>query len=255
VSGGGQQPRAVGRPPAFAAELPGARVLFSTRAGGVSRGPYESLNLGARIGDEPGHVAENRRRLAAATGLPAAAVAIGSQVHGTALEHWTAPSAHGFDAVDAPRPEVDGHVTALRGVGLLVQVADCLPVALATGGQVAMLHCGWRGVAAGIVARAVGELDAVPAAVIGPGIGRCCFEVGPEVAAEFADVAGAAEPAPRAGHALLDLRRVTEARLRAAGVERVEHVDLCTGCNPQLFFSHRRDDGVSGRQCGIVWRT
>lgn len=246
--------RAVVHPPVFAADLPGARVLFSTRAGGVSAGPYESLNLGARTGDEPERVAENRRRIAAATGRGAPAIAFGHQVHGVEVERWTAPPQHAVDAVDASRPVVDAHVTALRGVGLLVQVADCLPVALATKDQVAMLHCGWRGVAAGIVARATAELDSAPAAVVGPGIGRCCFEVGPEVVAEFADVEGAAEQSPDGPGAMLDLRRVTEARLRAAGVEQVEHVDVCTSCSPRLF-SHRRDDGVTGRQCGIVWRT
>ncbi len=167
--------------------------------------------------------------------------------------------------------------TGVRGVGLLVQVADCLPVALATPVAVAMVHCGWRGVAAGIVARAVAELDAARAAdgstgdpagwsgrpggaglvaVVGPGIGRCCFEVGPEVVEAFADVPGAATPSPgRADGGMLDLRAVVDARLRAAGVERVEHVDLCTHCRDDLFFSHRRDGGVTGRQCGIAWRT
>ena len=113
-----------------------------------------------------------------------------------------------------------------------------------------MVHCGWRGVAGGIVARSVvGASTRPPAAVVGPGIGGCCFEVGPEVLAEFADVEGAARGR------MLDLRKVVDARLRAAGVERVEHVDLCTSCRQDLFFSHRRDAGVTGRQCGIVWRT
>jgi YfiH family protein len=233
----------------IAVELPGAAVRFSTRAGGVSEGPYDSLNLGMQTGDDVGRVAENRRLLAEAAGLAPDAVVVGSQVHGIDVQRWTARPPGAFTDAGAPRAEVDGHVTDLTGIGLLVQVADCLPVALAAGDQVAMIHCGWRGLAGGIVAGAVGELADTPTAVVGPGIGRCCFEVGPEVLAAFADVEGAAEDR------MLDLRMVAEARLRAAGVERVEHVDLCTYCRDDLFFSHRRDDGVTGRQCGIVWRT
>jgi polyphenol oxidase len=235
--------------PVIAASLPGAAVRFSTRSGGVSEGPYASLNVGAQTADVPERVAENRRLVAASAGLARDAVALGHQVHGVELARWEARPTGAFDDLDAPRSEVDGHVTTLAGLGLLVQVADCLPVALASADQVAMVHCGWRGLAGGIVARAMAEFDARPTAVIGPGIGRCCFEVGPEVMEAFADVVGAADGR------MLDLRMVAEARLRAAGVERVEHVDLCTHCRDDLFFSHRRDGGVTGRQCGIVWRT
>lgn len=233
----------------IAVDLPGAAVHFSTRAGGVSDGPYESLNLGLRTDDATERVVENRRRLAESVGLEPGAVAIGRQVHGVEIARWDGPPRLAFTDT-APRSlEVDGHMTSQPGLALLVQVADCLPVALATDEQVAMVHCGWRSVAGGIVANAVAAFEEPPAAVVGPGIGRCCFEVGPEVTAEFADVEGAA-----AGR-MLDLRMVAEARLRAAGVERVEHVDLCTYCRDDLFFSHRRDGGVTGRQCGIVWRT
>jgi polyphenol oxidase len=233
----------------IAASLPGAAVRFSTRSRGVSQGPYASLNVGAQTADVPERVAENRRLVAAAVGLAPDAVAIGRQVHGVDIQRRDAPPPRPFTDAVAPRDEVDGHVTTLPGLGLLVQVADCLPVALASPAQVAMIHCGWRGLAGGIVARAVAEFDEAPAAVVGPGIGRCCFEVGQEVLAAFGDVEGAASDR------MLDLRTVAEARLRAAGVERVEHVDLCTSCRDDLFFSHRRDGGVTGRQCGIVWRT
>jgi polyphenol oxidase len=233
----------------IAVDIPGAAVRFSTRAGGVSKGPYSSLNLGVQTGDDTERVVENRRLLTESVGLGTGAVAMGRQVHGLEIERWERRPADAFTDATAPRPDADGHVTELRGVGLLVQVADCLPVALATTDRVAMVHCGWRGLAGGILGRAVAELGSRPAAVVGPGIGRCCFEVGPEVLAEFADVAGAADGR------MLDLRAVADARLRAAGVERVEHVDLCTSCRADLFFSHRRDGGVTGRQCGIVWRT
>ena len=231
-------------------ELPGARVAFSTRAGGVSEGPYESLNLGILTDDEPERVSRNRALLAERLGLDPADVAMGWQVHGTEIKRWEAPPAHGaYAEPGAELEKVDGHVTDRAGLGLLVLVADCLPVALAAPGRVATLHCGWRGLAGGIVERGAELFDEPPAVAIGPGIGRCCYEVGDEVLDAFADVEGAAEGR------MLDLRVVAEARLRAAGVERVEHVDLCTSCRADLFFSHRRDDGVTGRQAGIVWRT
>jgi polyphenol oxidase len=232
-------------------EVPRARVAFSTRQGGVSEGPYASLNLGLMTGDEGERVIENRRLLAARLGLDVAAIAAGRQVHGTAIERWGAPpdpERHGFADPTAGPPEVDGHTTARHGLALLVLVADCLPVALVSHQRVAMIHCGWRGLADGIVEHALALFDAAPTAVVGPGIGRCCFEVGPEVLAHFGDVEGAAEGR------MLDLRRVAEARLIAAGATGVEHVDRCTSCDPHLFFSHRRDGGVTGRQCGIVWR-
>ena len=232
-------------------ELPGARVAFSTRQGGVSEGPYASLNLGLMTGDEGERVIENRRLLAERLGLDVAAIAAGHQVHGTAIERWGAapdPKRFGFGDPAAELPEVDGHTTARHGLALLVLVADCLPVALVSHQRVAMIHCGWRGLADGIVEHALTLFDTPPTAVVGPGIGGCCFEVGSEVLTRFEDVEGAARGR------MLDLRRVAEARLRGAGATGVEHVDLCTSCHAELFFSHRRDDGVTGRQCGIVWR-
>jgi polyphenol oxidase len=223
----------------FDLTLPGARVTFSTRRGGVSRGPFESLNLGLWTDDEAERVFENRRRLEAHTG--AGHTTLGRQVHGVELREWTAPPE------DGDPPEVDGHITREPGLGLLVQVADCLPVALATRDQVAMLHCGWRGLAAGIVERGVGEVAATAAAV-GPGIGPCHYEVGEEVLEAFAPLGdGIAEGR------MLSLREVARRLLTQAGVEQVEVSELCTSCEPELFYSHRRDDGDTGRQAGLVW--
>lgn len=232
-------------------ELPGGRVIFSTRVGGVSDGPYESLNLGITTEDHPARVAENRRRLARFVGLEPERVAMGVQVHGTEILEWVEPPGPGFDAPGArgDLPRVDGHATAVPGLGLLVLGADCLPVALAGSGRVAMLHCGWRGLAGGMVELALAGFDEPPAAAIGPGIGRCCFEVGPEVLAEFGDIDGVAEGR------MLDLKAVVRRKLAAKGVAQVQDVGLCTSCRPDLFFSHRRDDGVTGRQGGLVWRT
>jgi copper oxidase (laccase) domain-containing protein len=126
-------------------------------------------------------------------------------------------------------------------------VADCFPVALSGTRGVAMLHCGWRGLAAGIVERGVTETGA-EAAAVGPGIGPCCYEVGDEVRAAFADVG---DPVAANGH--LDLPAVIRTLLARAGVRRVQEADMCTSCNPGLFFSHRRDGPASGRQAGIAW--
>ena len=228
-------------------ELPGARAVFSTRNGGISEGPYRSLNLGLLTDDEPERVTENRRRLAAEARVDPARVAMGWQVHGADVRDWDAPDPERAYVEPGGKelPRVDGHLTAQPGLGLLVLVADCYPVALSDGDQAAMLHCGWRPLAGGIVEKAVGRFERPPAAAVGPGIGGCCYEVGREVLEKFWDVHGAADGR------MLDLRRVIEAKLEAAGVTDVAHFDCCTSCHPDLYFSHRRDDGVTGRQAGL----
>jgi polyphenol oxidase len=226
--------------------LPGARALFSTRNGGVSEGPYESLNLGILTDDDPLKVSENRRRLAAAGGLEPARIAMGWQVHGTDLREWSTAPQVGFAAPGSALPRVDGHLTALRGLGLLVLVADCYPVALSDGARAIMLHCGWRGLAGGILEDAIERFDGAPAAAVGPGIGGCCYEVGPEVLRAFAGLDGVARGR------MLDLRAVIAHKLDAAGVRDVAHVAQCTSCRPDLYFSHRRDRGLTGRQAGLV---
>jgi YfiH family protein len=231
-------------------ELNGARVAFSTRQGGVSEGPYESLNLGILTDDDQDRVAENRRRLATALGVDAARVAMGWQVHGTDLKQWDAPPKRGgYANAGAELAKVDGHTTSERDLALLVLAADCLPVALASDDKVAMLHCGWRGLAAGIIERALQTFPEPPAAALGPSIEVCCYEVGPEVLEEFKGIAGAAE----GRH--LSLRNVAISKLRDAGVEQIESIALCTSCHRDKFFSHRRDGGVTGRQAGVIWRT
>jgi polyphenol oxidase len=229
------------------AELPAARAAFSTRLGGVSHEPYDALNVAIMTGDERDDVRENRLRLAAALGREPDGVVMGRQVHGAELrEHAERQEPRVYaDVVKSP-DEVDAHATADPGLTPLVMVADCLPVALDGPGGVAMAHCGWRGLAAGVVARAATAVDA-EAAAVGPGIGPCCYEVGDEVLAEFADLDGVADGR------MLDLSAVARALLERAGVEATEISGLCTKCNPDLFYSHRRDGGRTGRQAGLVW--
>lgn len=230
------------------AELPGARAAFSTRLGGASEQPYESLNVAIKTGDRPNAVLENRRRLAASLGLAPENVLMGRQVHGGELRRHQAQQEPPVYAEGVRSPdEVDAHATDQPGLAPLVMVADCLPVALAGPGGVAIAHCGWRGLAAGVIEKAATAVGA-EAAAIGPGIGPCCYEVGDEVLAEFSDLEGVA------AERMLDLPAVARALLSRADVERVESADLCTSCNPELFFSHRRDGERTGRQAGLVWR-
>jgi YfiH family protein len=224
----------------IAAHLPGARVLFTTRRGGVSTGPYASLNLGLLTDDDPEAVAHNRSTLAARTGV----LAHGRQVHGTEVRRVLAPP----DADAAPEP-ADGQATALPGVAPLALTADCLPIALATTGAVAMVHAGWRGLAGGVIEEGMAALreldpDGHAAAAIGPGARSCCYEVGDEVREALG------QDGPTA-----DLPGAARERLEAMGVTEVHDAGLCAMCSdPGLFFSHRRDGGVTGRQAGVVWR-
>jgi YfiH family protein len=224
--------------------LPGGRALFTTRRGGVSVGPYASLNLGRWTDDDPDAVHRNRRVVADAIGVSLDAVVQGRQVHGVRVER----RANADRAVN----EADGQATATRGLATLVLTADCLPVALIGSSAVAMLHAGWRGLAGGVLENGVEALRALGddgplEAAIGPGAGACCYEVGPEVHAAFG---------PVAHRGTIDLKAIARERLTAGGVEAVHDVGLCTMCSdPELFFSHRRDGGVTGRQAGIAWRS
>jgi YfiH family protein len=200
------------------AELPGATAVFSTRSAGS--------------------VKDDVRPLATAVGLDPARIATARQVHGAEL------------AIGRPageEPDADGHVVAVSGRAAMVFVADCLPLAVAGPDGVAILHCGWRGLAADIVARGVEAVGATHAA-IGPGIGPCCYEVGPEVLDAFATLGeGVAEGR------MLNLPEVARQLLARAGVERIEAAGLCTRCEAERFFSHRREAERAGRQAGLVW--
>lgn len=240
--------REAGGLPWLEADLDGrGTVVFSTREGGVSQGPFQSLNLGILTDDHRERVLENRHRLAGAVGFDADRASMGRQVHGAELA-WAGPAIPGAYGSPGPEPppEADGQLTDQRLRPLLVLVADCLPVALLGERGLGMLHCGWRGLAAGIIGAAAEQIGA-RAAAIGPGIGPCCFEVGPEVEAAFAELG------PGMMHARnLDLPEVARRLLARAGVEQVESAGICTYCDKR-FFSHRRDRGKTGRQAGIAW--
>jgi polyphenol oxidase len=227
-----------------AADLPGAKALFTTRRGGVSTGPFASLNIGLLTDDDSANVNENRARVAAATGCPREHFLYGRQVHGATVRRATEPP-----GPNRPRTDEDGQATALRRHPALVFVADCTPVVLAAEGAVATLHVGWRPAAAGIIGEGVAALRDVGGtgpitALIGPGARGCCYEVGEDVHAAFAGYDA------RNGRNL-DLPAVIRAQLADA---EVHDCGLCTMCWFGLFFSHRRDGAVTGRQAGIAWR-
>lgn len=221
-------------------DVRGYDVAFSTRVGGVSEGPFASLNLGKLTLDREEHVEENRRRLCAEVGADVARLALNRQQHSVTVNR----------AKEGNRSEPgDGLWTDEPGVPMLKLTADCVPIALAREDRpaLALLHAGWRGLLEGIVEAGVAALGGTLRAAVGPAIGPCCYEVGPEVAEPFRRRFGAGVVTGR----MLDLWTAAERALREADVATVERFDLCTSCNPELFFSHRRDAGVTGRQ-GVI---
>lgn len=239
---------------------------FTTRAGGVSEPPFDTLNLGGKWGDDPASVVENRRRLGRAVpGLRYVA----RQVHGPAIARVRAGDAPEVIA----RVEADGLVSDALGVTLGVFVADCIPALIADGrtGAFAAVHAGWRGTVAGVLPAAVRalatEFGARPGDLriaFGPAIGPCCFEVGEEVVAAFAALlpdareSGVVLPSPRgaAGKSNVDLKAANRIVLERAGVspEAIDNSPECTHCDRARFFSFRRD-GSAGQQMGVIGRS
>ena len=223
-------------------EAPGPyEVAFSTRDGGVSEGPFKSLNLGLRTRDEATRVDENRRRLCSAVRAKHESLAMNKQVHAATVNRAEA-GRRGEDG--------DGLWTDESGLPMLKLTADCLPVALARVNgtpALALLHAGRRGLLEGIVEAGVAALGGTVVAAVGPGIGPCCYEVGNDIAVDYRARFGDAALRGRN----LDLWTVAERLLRDAGVESVERFDLCTACDPDRFFSHRRDGAITGRQ-GVI---
>lgn len=224
------------------------RALCTTRLGGVSSGPWHSLNLATHVDDDRAAVAENRRRLCEQAHLPAEPVWL-AQVHGCTVARGAAAGC-----------EADARVSDRPGEVCAVLTADCLPVLLCTrtGSRVAAVHAGWRGLAAGVLERAL-DMFAEPAgdilAWLGPAIGPAAFEVGAEVRDVFLAADAAAETAFRAGrpgHWLADLYRLASQRLAARGVSAVYGGGLCTYQDAARFYSYRRD-GQTGRMASLIW--
>ena len=231
------------------------RVAFSTRAGGVSEGVFASLNLGIRTEDDPARVVENRRLLCDAVGADPDAATMAWQRHGATV---TRARSRGVVTPGTVYDHCDGLWTDERGRAMLLITADCVPVAVTrrpypgVRPAIAVLHVGWRGLLAGVVGEGVRALGpGRTAAVIGPAIGPCCYEVGEEVAAPTQEAFGT----DVVRDSKLDLWTAVERALRAAGCEHVDRVDTCTFCDADRFFSHRRDRARTGRQGVIAYVT
>ena len=236
----------------------GVAAAFPAREGGVSPVPFDSLNLGLSVDDEPANVLENRQRFCAALGLEQERLVVPGQVHGTTLA-WVGESEAGRGAFD--RESVihrhDGLLTGAPGLGLAVSYADCVPVVIvarrADGPAYAVVHAGWRGMLAGIVGQAATELarrGRLLGAVVGPSIGPCCFTVDEHLRVRFEERFPGS-----AGESTVDLWACAGRELEAAGVPpaAVTVAALCTMSDAR-FFSHRRDHGSTGRHLAIAWR-
>jgi YfiH family protein len=218
----------------------GVRLAFTSRRGGASSAPYDTLNLSSMVGDEQDAVTENIDRVTSAAGFTAGSIALLRQVHGNTVAEAD-PTTCGVigegDALIARRP----------GVTVGVLTADCVPVLMAGPKGVAAVHAGWRGVIGGVVEAAVTQMGDVTAAWIGPSIHACCYEVGSEVIEAFQD-----RDLPVAKDHV-DPARATQVLLRRLGIDRVWFSDICTSCDDD-YFSYRRD-GLTGRQGAfIAWQ-
>ena len=242
--------------------FPKLRHGYSTRDGGVSPPPFASLNLGPRSGDQTAHIQENRQRFHTALGMADWAAAAPRQVHSSEVTVLRS----GDVAAQRLVVEGDGVITDQPRVALSILGADCVPLLLfdPEHAVVAAVHAGWRGTAGGIAAVAVSRMEDAfgcrPSALrvaLGPAIGRCCYEVGPEVLNAIAAVTAASEQTlfdRRGEKGMLDLHAANRAQLQAAGVPaaNIEALPYCTSCSPTGFFSHRRDGEPTGRGGAVI---
>jgi polyphenol oxidase len=215
----------------------GLLLAFTNRCGGVSKPPFDSLNLAARVGDDPEAVEENRTRTARAVGFDSEFLALSRQVHGTELRE-VGPGDTGVVG------EADGLVLRHPGPVAAILTADCAPVVVWGEQGAAVLHGGWRGLAAGVIGAGVAAIQARHA-WIGPCIRACCYEVGSEVTEAFR---ARGLPVTDANH--VDPAAAAEAALTEAGVKKVGVAAICTACDP-AYYSYRRD-GLTGRQGAFV---
>ena len=224
------------------------RACVTTRAGGVSLAPFDSLNLGDHVGDDPLAVAENRRRLQALLGCRAAWL---SQVHGVTV----------VEADPLQVPEADASWSATPGTACTIMTADCLPALFCdrAGTRVAAAHAGWRGLAAGVLEASVAALGCAPDQVLvwlGPAIGPQAFEVGGEVRAAFINqhpqAAAAFAPSVNPGRFMADLYQLARIRLASIGVTAVYGGGLCSFSDAERFYSYRRAPRT-GRLASLVW--
>ncbi|MFG0770556.1 peptidoglycan editing factor PgeF [Vibrio plantisponsor] len=225
------------------------KALASTRIGGCSKSPYEGLNLGMHVGDDPILVQRNRELLLQQTQMPSSPVWL-NQTHSTVVLNVSAPT---NDVLDA-----DGVITSSPNVVCSAMTADCLPVLITNtlGTQVAAVHAGWRGLAGGIVENALKQFSNDVMLWLGPAIGPQAFEVGEDVLQAFLDYDSKAQaafvPGKQDGKWWANMATLTRLRMAKLGIDQVFDSGLCTYQDPQRFYSYRRD-GVTGRQATLIW--
>ncbi len=240
-------------------DLPGIRHGFSTRRGGCSFDPWRGMNISTNEGDTVAAVAENRRRLAGHAGFSWYSIALLSQVHGREVLR--------VDSLEALPPErdrrCDASISNQPGVVLAVQTADCVPILIASTKPraVCAIHAGWRGTLEDVTGAAIKSLTdtfgcrpAELVAAIGPCIHACCYQVDTAVFEQFRKRFGARAVSGECAVVRVDLVSANRMLLEAAGIPsaQIEVIDLCTSCREDLFFSHRRDRGVTGRQLAFI---
>ncbi|MEX2275220.1 MAG: polyphenol oxidase family protein [Actinomycetota bacterium] len=255
------QPRPLGEASVLVSALLqeiGVFGAFTERSGGDSPAPFASLNMSYSVGDDAALVRGNRLRVIEGLDIPP--FAVGGLIHGATITRIGPKRAGaGFDDPQQNVPDADGLATASIGVPMAVTTADCVPLIYASSAEptVAIVHAGWRGFAAGIVTAGLAMFDDPGRAVvaIGPAIGPCHYEVGTDVALAVAAASQVGAVTERHGDVLrLDLVGTARAMLEAEGVGRVEVAGVCTGCEADRFFSHRRD-GITGRHAAIAMRS
>ena len=241
---------------------------FSTRQGGVSTGRFTSLNVSARVGDDPKSVQENRRRLLAVIGCDLNMGVAVSQVHGNRVVTVThGDSGRGLIATAREPEEADALITSETDLALMVVAADCVPILFVDPRRhvIGAAHAGWRGTVAGIAQQTVhkmaADLGSRPEDVyvcIGPAIGACCYEVDTPVfdamSGAFPHHAAQVTQPARPGHWMLDLRRANFLQLREIGIlpDHIDTLDLCTSCCTDMLYSERREGRPSGRFAGVI---
>lgn len=251
----------------FLEEKAPVKAVFSTRQGGISQGAFGTLNLGFHVGDDPGRVLNNRRLLASAAGLPLETWVVGEQVHGAKVAVvGKEEKGRGADSLDTAIKGVDGLATSEPGITLVAFFADCVPIYLVDPVRraIALAHAGWRGTLFGIATQAVTTLleafNCKPLdlwAVIGPAIGPCCYKVDEQMAENFKKELPWAEQVLKAGGNdswYLDLWEANRLELLDYGLspQKIAVARTCTFCHPELFFSHRRDGGHTGRLAALL---
>lgn len=234
----------------------GVGAVFLTRDNGVSVGSWQGCNLSSATGDDPDAVRENRRRICDALGLDPSRVSMVNQVHGAGVVRAEDPLSPGrFCGELGGWPDGDALIGGGEGCGLLVLSADCVPVLLwrMDGSAVAAAHAGWRGLVAGVLEAAAGELDGELGAAIGPAVRPCHYPVDDTLRTRFREDFGDEVVVGDA----VDLSAAARRSLERAGIapEAIWQSDLCTSCRDDLFYSHRRDGAPGGRQGGLIWRT